>query len=232
MLLLRSLLFSFLMYLAMAVMGILWAIPAVIKRDWAYWIMQRYCDVVFWLLRVIVNIKVEFRGEVPAGEVIVAAKHQSFLDIIMLMGVLPRAKFIMKKSVKWTPIIGFYAMQIGCAPVDRGKKGASAEMVRDVSEQAHDPGQIVIYPQGTRVAPGISARYKRGTAILYQTFNLPVVPAATNAGLFWRRNSWLRHPGTAVISFLPTIPVGLGDAEFMTQLETEIEVASTELLDI
>ncbi|RED13853.1 lysophospholipid acyltransferase family protein [Pontivivens insulae] len=230
MLLLRSLIFSLAMYVVMAVLGILWAIPALIRRDWAYWIMAKYCHIVFWLLRVIVGIKVEIRGDVPQGECIVAAKHQSFLDIIMLMGTLPRPKFIMKKSVKWTPIVGFYAMQIGCAPVDRGKHGATAEMVEDVAEEQQDPGQIVIYPQGTRVAPGLPARYKRGTAILYQTFNLPCVPAATNAGLFWGRNSLLRKPGTAVIEFLPTIPVGLQDAEFMQRLEMEVEMASNKLL--
>ena len=231
MLLIRSLIFSFAMYAVMLVMGIAGAIPALVSRDWAYWFMSRYCHVVFWLMRNFIGLKLDVRGEIPQGECIVAAKHQSFLDIIILMGTLPRPKFVMKKSVKWTPIVGFYAMQIGCAPVDRQKQGAMGEMLENVAEERDDPGQIVIYPQGTRVAPGVVARYKRGAAALYQNFDLPCVPAATNAGVFWGRNSVLRRSGTVVMEFLPTIPVGLDPAEFLTRLEAEIEPASTRLLD-
>ena len=219
------------MYFALLVMGVAGAIPAMLSKDWAYWFMSRYCHVVFWLMRTIVGLKVEIRGQVPQGECIVAAKHQSFLDIIILMGTLPRPKFVMKKSVKWTPIVGFYAMQIGCAPVDRQSRGAMGAMLENVAEERADPGQIVIYPQGTRVAPGVVARYKRGAAALYQSFALPCVPAATNAGVFWGRNSLLRKPGVAVVEFLPEIPVGLDSAEFITQLEAEIEPASDRLLD-
>ncbi len=231
MLLIRSLIFTAAMYFALLVMGVAGAIPAMLSKDWAYWFMSRYCHVVFWLMRTIVGLKVEIRGQVPQGECIVAAKHQSFLDIIILMGTLPRPKFVMKKSVKWTPIVGFYAMQIGCAPVDRQSRGAMGAMLENVAEERADPGQIVIYPQGTRVAPGVVARYKRGAAALYQSFALPCVPAATNAGVFWGRNSLLRKPGVAVVEFLPEIPVGLDSAEFITQLEAEIEPASDRLLD-
>ena len=230
MLMIRSLIFSLAMYVVMLVMGVIGAIPAMLSRDWAYWFMSRYCYVVFWLMRTIIDLKVEIRGTVPQGECIVASKHQSFLDIIILMGTLPRPKFVMKKSVKWTPIVGFYAMQIGCAPVDRQKQGALGEMLENVAEERDDPGQIVIYPQGTRVAPGVVARYKRGAAALYQNFNLPCVPAATNAGVFWGRNSVLRHPGTVVMEFLPEIPLGLDQAAFLARLEAEIEPASARLL--
>ncbi|QIK40397.1 lysophospholipid acyltransferase family protein [Pontivivens nitratireducens] len=232
MLLIRSLIFTAAMYFALLVMGVAGAIPAMLSKDWAYWFMSRYCHVVFWLMRTIVGLKVEIRGHVPQGECIVAAKHQSFLDIIILMGTLPRPKFVMKKSVKWTPIVGFYAMQIGCAPVDRQSRGAMGAMLENVAEERADPGQIVIYPQGTRVAPGVVARYKRGAAALYQSFALPCVPAATNAGVFWGRNSLLRKPGVAVVEFLPEIPVGLDPAAFITQLEAEIEPASDRLLDL
>jgi len=231
MLLIRSLIFTAAMYIVLLVMGVAGAIPAMLSKDWAYWFMSRYCHVVFWLMRTIVGLKVEIRGQVPQGECIVAAKHQSFLDIIILMGTLPRPKFVMKKSVKWTPIVGFYAMQIGCAPVDRQSRGAMGAMLENVAEERADPGQIVIYPQGTRVAPGVVARYKRGAAALYQSFALPCVPAATNAGVFWGRNSLLRKPGVAVVEFLPEIPVGLDPAAFIAQLEAEIEPASDRLLD-
>ncbi len=230
MLLIRSLIFSFAMYVVLAVMGVVGAIPAVLSRDAAYWFMSRYCYVVFWLARNIIGLRVEIRGTVPQEACIVASKHQSFLDIIMMMGTLPRPKFVMKSSVKWTPIVGFYAMQIGCAPVNRGEKGAMGKMVEDVGQKLDEPGQVVIYPQGTRVAPGQVARYKRGAAALYEAYGLPCVPAATNAGLFWGRNSVMRRSGVAVVEFLPEIPPGLDHPEFMRRLEAEIEPASEALL--
>jgi len=230
MLLIRSLLFNFAMYAVMVVMGLIGAIPAILSKDAAYWVMTRYCRIVVWLLRVIVGAKLEVRGEIPQGECIIASKHQSFLDILILMALLPRAKFVMKKSVKWMPIVGFYAMQIGCAPVDRRSAGAINTMLESVAEQRSDPGQIVIYPQGTRVAPGVKARYKRGAAAMYANFALPCVPAATNAGVCWGRNTVLRHPVVVVMHFLPEIPVGLSPVDFLARLEAEIEPASNALL--
>ena len=73
-----------------------------------------------WLLAAICGLRVEVRGAVPTGEVIVAAKHQSFLDILILVRALPRPKFIMKKELSWAPILGLYALRIGSTPVNRG----------------------------------------------------------------------------------------------------------------
>ena len=88
-----------------------------------------------------IGLKSEIRGTVPTDEVLVAAKHQSFFDIIMLVSVLPRPKFIMKKELKWAPILGWYAMRIGCVPVDRGKRGSAIEkMKQDVSNGMSLPG--------------------------------------------------------------------------------------------
>ncbi|MEL6677278.1 MAG: lysophospholipid acyltransferase family protein [Pseudomonadota bacterium] len=232
MLLIRSLFFDLCLYSLMLVMGIVCAPLALISRDGAYWAMSRYCWIVFWMMRVIVGLRLEVRGPVPQGECIVASKHQSFLDIIILMGTLPRPKFIMKKEIKWTPIVGFYAGQIGCTPVDRGKKAATMQaLVDDVEEQAEDPGQIVIYPQGTRVAPGAKLPYKVGAGVLYDRFQLPCVPAATNAGDFWGRHSLIRRPGVVVMEFLDTIPPGLDVRDFMDRVETTVEAASDVLHD-
>ena len=121
MLLVRSLVFDALLYGLMAVMGILGAPLALWSVDGAYAVVKAYCRTVFWLLRVICGLKVEIRGEVPVGEVLVAAKHQSFLDIMMIALALPRAKFIMKKELKWAPVLGLYALRIGSTPVARGE---------------------------------------------------------------------------------------------------------------
>ncbi len=230
MLLIRSQLTDLLMYLLMAVMGIACAPLAIWSRDGAYWAIKKYCAVIFWLLRVICNLRVEFRGEVPTGEVLVCSKHMSFLDIMMLAYILPRAKFIMKNELKWAPILGFYAMRIGSAPVQRGKRGkAMQKMVADVGGRS-EVGQTVIYPQGTRVLPGSDKPYKVGAGVLYTRMDRDCVPAATNTGVFWARRSPYRKPGVAVLEFLPTIPKGMALRPFMTQLETVIEDNSNRLM--
>lgn len=230
MLLIRSQLTDLLMYLLMAVMGIACAPLAIWSRDGAYWAIKKYCAVIFWLLRVICNLRVEFRGEVPTGEVLVCSKHMSFLDIMMLAYILPRAKFIMKNELKWAPILGFYAMRIGSAPVQRGKRGkAMQKMVADVGGRS-EVGQTVIYPQGTRVLPGSDKPYKVGAGVLYTRMDRDCVPAATNTGVFWARRSPYRMPGVAVLEFLPTIPKGMALRPFMTQLETVIEDNSNRLM--
>jgi 1-acyl-sn-glycerol-3-phosphate acyltransferase len=228
---LMSLLFILQMYLAMAVLAIGFAPFAIFSRDAAYLAMHSYCRWVAFSARWMVGIRSQVRGTVPTGEVIVAAKHQSFLDIILIFGALPRAKFIMKKELIYAPLLGQYALRIGCVPVDRGKRGqAIARMKADVAKGAALPGQLIIYPQGTRVAPGAYMPYKVGTGLLYQQLDQPCVPVATNVGLFWPKRGILRKPGLAVVEFLPPIPPGKPVAEFMALLSEQVETASNRLM--
>jgi 1-acyl-sn-glycerol-3-phosphate acyltransferase len=226
-----SVVFIVQMYLAMAILAIWWT-PQVWRRpDAAFDAVRSYCNWVRRSAAALVGLRSEIRGPVPDGEVLIAAKHQSFFDIILLVSVLPRPKFIMKKELLRAPILGWYAVRIGCVPVDRGKRGqAIAKMVEDVRNGTAKPGQLIIYPQGTRVAAGARMPYKVGTGILYGETGQPCVPAATNVGVFWPRHGLLRKPGLAVVEFLPTIPAGLTQAEFMARLEDEVETGSNRIM--
>ncbi|MBI6628718.1 lysophospholipid acyltransferase family protein [Pontibaca salina] len=227
-----SLLFTIQIYLVMFVLGMVFAPWALVSREGAFAACKAYCRWVFFSARWMLGLRTEVRGEVPQGEVMVAAKHQSFLDILIIFHALPRPKFIMKKELLRTPIIGLYAKRLGCVPVDRGKRGvAIARMVEDVAREFRDPGQLVIYPQGTRVPPGEHKPYKAGSAVLYGELNQPCVPAATNVGLFWPRRGVMRKPGLAVVEFLEPIPPGLKRAEFMARLEQGIETRSDALME-
>lgn len=231
MLLIRSMLFDALFYALMLVMGILCAPLAIASPKGAHWSVRSFCRIGLVMLRLICGLRTEVRGPVPDGDVIVASKHQSFLDILIHVAVLPRSRFIMKKELKWAPILGLYAMRMGSTPVARGRKGqAVSQMVQGATKNATDPGQLVIYPQGTRVAPGAARPYKVGAGVLYQRMGKPCVPAATNAGIFWGRKSWLRKPGLAVVEYLPEIPPGLELSAFIEQLEARIEPASDALM--
>ena len=228
--LLRSLVFEALVYLVMAVLGILGLPFALWSVNGAYAVCRLYARVIFVLLRWIVGIRVAVRGEVPAGEVLVAAKHQSFLDILILFEALPRPKFIMKKELKWAPFIGLYALRIGSTPVARGQRGRAMKAMVEHAGRASEPRQLVIYPQGTRVAPGTRPPFKVGAGVLYERSGEPCVPAATNAGLFWGRRKLVKRPGLAVVAFLPEMPPGLTIPEFMARMENAVEEASDALM--
>ncbi|MBV0913227.1 1-acyl-sn-glycerol-3-phosphate acyltransferase [Rhodobacteraceae bacterium ASV31] len=228
---LRSLIFVVQMYAMMAVLAVFFTPFAIFSRDWAFRAVHTYCGWVRWTAAWMVGLRSEVRGTVPSGEVIVASKHQSFFDIILLVHALPRPKFIMKRELQWAPILGWYAKRIGCVPVDRGKRGAAvAAMVEQVAEGRGEAGQLIIYPQGTRVAPGAARPYKMGTGILYANLGNPCVPAATNVGVFWPRTGIFRKPGLAVVEFLDPIPPGQDQSEFMVRLEQVIETASDRLM--
>nr|CAB89290.1 putative acetyl transferase [Cereibacter sphaeroides] len=173
----------------------------------------------------------EVRGEIPTTGALIASKHQSFLDSILLFSVLPAPRFIMKKQLAWIPLMGWMALQAGFIPVDRGKRGAAIKkMMADVEKGRATPGQLIIYPQGTRVAPGAHLPYKMGTAALYGQLEQPCYPVAANVGVFWPRHGIYRRPGTAVVEFLPPIQPGHTAAAFMVELETAIEDASNRLI--
>ncbi|WP_227418355.1 lysophospholipid acyltransferase family protein [Roseitranquillus sediminis] len=220
------------MYLVMALMALAYAPLVLLDEEWAFRAVHAYCRYVRWSARVIIGLRSEIRGVPPSDEVVIAAKHQSFFDIIMIVSAIPRPKFIMKKELTRTPFVGWYARKIGCVPVDRGRRGhAIQKMIEDVGRGQLRPGQLIIYPQGTRVAPGQPAPYKIGTAILYEQLGQDCVPVATNVGVFWPRRSILRRPGLAVVEFLPRIAPGLRNADFMRRLEAQIEGASDRLME-
>ena len=219
------------MYLAMAVYALWWTPFVLFRRDAAFDAVHAYCRWVRASAAFLVGLRSEVRGEVPADEVVIAAKHQSFFDIIILVSVVPRPKFIMKKELLWAPILGWYATRIGCVPVDRGRRGeAMKKMVADVKAGLAAPGQLIIYPQGTRVAPGDVKPYKVGTGLLFDQLGQPCHPVATNVGVFWPKRGILRKPGLAVVEFLPPIAPGLPVPDFMNRLEAEVEHNSNRLM--
>jgi 1-acyl-sn-glycerol-3-phosphate acyltransferase len=228
---LRSLVFAGQAYLMMVPLALIFLPWALVSRQGAWSAVHAWTSWVRWTASWMIGLKSEVRGEVPQGEVMIAAKHQSFFDIILLCNVLPRPKFIMKKQLVWAPILGFYALRIGCVPVDRGKRGAAIKaMVEKVHSGAQEPGQLIIFPQGTRVAPGVKADYKVGVAVLYQELGEPVIPVACNVGVFWPRQAIYRKPGLAVIEFLPEIPAGKPMREFLGDVQAVVETRSDALM--
>jgi len=229
---LRSVIFIVQMYIVMPIMAVIFLIPMLISPKGAHLACMTYARWVIWTAGWMVGMKTEIRGTPPTHEVMVAAKHQSFFDIMLIFAQLPYAKFIMKKELLYAPILGQFAYRLGAVPVDRGGRAkAINKMVADVKAGRSLPGQLVIYPQGTRVDPGVQVPYKVGTYVLYKQLQQECVPVAVNVGVFWPKRGILRKPGTVVVEFLPAIPVGKSQEEFMEALETAVEDNSNRLME-
>jgi len=227
----RSVLFIGQMYLALALYALFWTPLAIWRADMAVHAIHAYSRYVRRSAALMVGLRSEVRGVVPQGDVLVASKHQSFFDILILCSVLPRPRFVMKKELVRTPIVGWYARRIGCVAVDRGRRGQAVRSMLDAARQGTGgASQLVIYPQGTRVAPGVRREYKSGTGALYEALGSPCVPAATNVGVFWPRRGLLRRPGLAVVEFLDPIQPGMSVKPFMEELESVVETASDRLM--
>lgn len=184
-----------------------------------------------WLLRVIVGTRVEFRGldRIPPGGLLIAAKHQSFLETFALLFCVDDPAFILKRELQWIPVFGWLTIKAGMIPVRRGRASAVAELKHSASKVRHGR-QIIIFPEGTRRPPGAEPAYKFGVAHLYDSLGVPCLPVALNSGLFWPRRRYIRRPGTVVIEFGEPIPPGLERDAFMALLQDRIETASDRLL--
>lgn len=187
------------------------------------------------IMRATCGIELEVRGlaNLMPGPAIVASKHQSAFDTLVWHGLLPDPAIVLKKELTWIPIYGQLAVRLQMIPVDRGAGGAAIKaMLRGADVAAAQHRHIVIFPQGTRTAPGTTVEqvpYHPGTAALYGHLKVPVVPVALNTGLFWPRRTFRRYPGTMVIEYLEPIPPGLPRAEFQALLTERIESATRRL---
>ena len=227
----RSLLFVVLMYLVMACMAAVYGPLALYDRRWAYSGIRRYCRWVRATASVMVGLHSEIRGRVPSGRVLICAKHQSFFDILLICSVIERPRFVMKRQLQHMPIIGLFARRIGCISIDRSRgRLAVKQMLEGTRAEGFGGGQLVIYPQGTRVVPGVRLPYKVGASVLYHAMGIECVPAATNVGVFWPRRGIMRCPGRAVVEFLDPIPEGLTQAGFSRRMSFAVETASNRLM--
>lgn len=194
---------------------------------------RAWSALILWLLKVIVGLGYEVRGRehLPDGPMLVAAKHQSAWDTLMLPVLLGRPVVILKRELFWIPFYGWYAKRAGMIAIDRKGGGkALRAMLRDAKQRTVDDGRpLVIFPQGTRTAPGAKALYQPGVAALYGDLGVPCLPLALNSGLFWGRRAFTKRPGRIAVEFLPAIPPGLPKREFLARLEAAIEPATLRL---
>jgi 1-acyl-sn-glycerol-3-phosphate acyltransferase len=229
----RSLLFNVLFYLNLLVHSLA-AIPTlVLPRRAIVKVTKVWARTSIWLLRHICGIEVDVRGldKIPAGAILVASKHQSMWETFALLLVFDDPAYILKRELIFIPFFGWYAWKAGMIPVNRGRRAqALADMTVCARAELARGRQIVIFPEGTRRAPGAAPRYKYGIVHLYAETGAACVPLALNSGLFWPRRSFRRYPGTIIVEVLDPIAPGLDKRVFTDTLEQAIETATARLV--
>lgn len=229
---LRSLIFNVLFYTTLGIGCVFGSVVGLFSRKatipmWNHFWMPLCCSYLK-----ICGLKIEIRGRenIRQEGVIYAVKHQSALETYCLSSYITKATFILKKELTYIPIFGWAQHFYGMIAVDRAAGGATLKkLLKEARDRMKQGRPIIIFPEGTRTKPGLTTEYKPGLVFLYQNLNVPVVPVALNTGLFWEKNSFLRHPGKIIIEFMKPLPLGLEKKEFMKELQSRIEAKCAEL---
>jgi len=231
--LVRSLAFVVVFYLWSAAVGAAMIPLFVGPRIWILRATSFWATGVIGLLRWICGVRVEVRGRqhLPAGAALIAAKHQCMFDTMGPLTVFADACYVMKRELMRIPFYGWYSWKAGMIAIDReGGAKALRKLRSDAAARLKQDRQLVVFPEGTRTAPGAKAAYKPGIAALYRDLGLACIPLATNSGMHWPAHGFIRRPGVIVYQFLEPIAAGLQRAEFMRVLEARLEAASLALL--
>lgn len=231
----RSILFN----AVYAVLSVLYVVLAALclalpGRKAVGWVVRRYARRMVQALRVVAGIRLRVVGREHVPETcIIAAKHHSWFDGFCMYSQFDDIAFVTGDHLEKIPLLSGILQKLGAIVVKScGGREARAALA-DSAAQANAAGRrILIYPEGHLSKPGERHRYKTGVFHMYVDFNLPVIPVATNLGVFAPQQARAKYPGVATLEFLPAIPPGLPRGEFMRRLEQAIERRSDALIAV
>lgn len=224
---LRSLLYNLVMLVTVVVYAVLTLFTAVLPFRQRYRFITQWPRFQTWLASRLLRIeyRIEGREHLPAGAAIVMAKHQSAWETLALPGILPPLTFILKRELLWIPFFGWGLSLLKPIAIDRSAGQAAMDQIVTQGRVRLDEGiWIVVFPEGTRVAPGQRRRYKRGGAVLAAQTGYPVIPLAHNAGVFWPKRGFVKKSGTIrVVIGAPIRSDGKTAEAILSEVENWIE---------
>lgn len=230
----RSFAFLVAYWLLSITYGLAAALSAVLPgRGATAWVIRRYVRRMVQALRLFAGIRIEARGldRLPAGAFIIASKHQSWGDGFATYRQFDDLAFVTGDHLERMPLLGPVLKKLGAIVVKSCGGSEARDALNESATEAHKAGRrILIFPEGRLAKIGEKYRYRSGVWHLYRDFDLPVVPLATNLGLFWPATGWRKYPGTATLAFLDPIPTGLEKDVFMARLEAVIEETTADLI--
>lgn len=220
--LLRGILFNIYLLLLTITMGVV-ALPIRLlnRRMLALNYAKLWSRAVLWGLTRLCAIQIDIRGKdnLPRGPLLIASQHQSFFDGFVWMNTVDLPAYIIKKELISIPFVGPMLLLSGMIPVDRKGGSQALRDMMDATATAQRSGrQIIIFPEGTRTRPGERVTVQNGVIAVARQAKVPIIPVATNSGLFWPHSPWLKYPGTIIIAIGSAITPGKG-RELIASLE-------------
>lgn len=219
---LRTILFFFGWILITLAMGALGMLCMPLPQRCIWWFNSRWVDASLWWLKLSCGLRGRVEGTVQGQ--LIACKHQSTLDTLLLWRTFGNPVFVLKRELYWIPIFGWYLWRSGQIAINRSEgRTAFEQLVQQAPRVLAQGRSIIIFPEGTRVRVGTRKPFRSGIARLSARLSMPVTPVALNAGLYWPKYSLLKKPGTARVKFMAPLPVCPADqGEWMQQLEATI----------
>jgi 1-acyl-sn-glycerol-3-phosphate acyltransferase len=188
----------------------------------SFQLARAWARLAVWGARQLCGIRVVVTGleAVPPGPALIASQHQSAFDTLVWMTLLPAPSYVVKQELTRIPLFGPLLGASGMIPVDRNAGGAALRRLMRAARAARQAGrQLIIFPEGTRVAVGQRVTLQPGIAALAAHLDLPVFPVATDSGLRWGRRAFLKRPGIIHIAVGESLPAGMPRAELLAGIE-------------
>jgi len=227
---LRSLLFNAWFFGVTLMMGLLGVPVRWFAPRHALWVAQSWAGLVLDGAAMLCGIHVVVIGRehLPKqGAALIASQHQSAFDTLIWLRLVPRVAYVFKAELARVPLFGSLLVPAGQIPVDRGASfSAVRSLLRGADRAKADGRQIVIFPEGTRVTPGVEAELRPGIAALAARTGLPVIPVATDSGLLWGRRAFYKMPGAIRIVIGVPIPANLSQSALIEMLRERWREAS------
>jgi 1-acyl-sn-glycerol-3-phosphate acyltransferase len=231
----RSLMFNGAFYIWTLVCCLTFLPVLISPRSFVLVALKIWIKGVVWICKSILRLNIKIGGaeKFMASPVIFAVKHQSTWETLIFHYFIPDPSFVLKKELLWIPLFGWYLKKLGMIPLSRSKKRGVQDLkilLKEANKAISQGRPIIIFPEGTRSKPGQKTNYHSGIASLYLHLNIPVIPIAHNAGLYWPRRGFLKFPGDISLELLDPILPGLNKQEFMGILERTIEKNTDDLI--
>lgn len=233
---------SSIFFVGQALFTLVFAIPAVLTFPlpfrMRYGFISQWARIVLWWLKLTcrLDFTVEGKEHLPPGPAVVLCKHQSAWETLALQQILPPQVWLLKRELLWIPFFGWGLAMLEPIAIDRSESRKALKQLVEQGKQRLAAGRwVVIFPEGTRVAPGQHKPFNVGGAKLAHDAGFPVVPIVHNAGDYWPRRGFIKRPGTIRLVIGPTIDVAdksakqINDAaeKWIRSVETAIQSATS-----
>lgn len=230
----RSFFFSITMAITCIFESFLCLLAAPLPLRMRYAVTKLWIDFVLKLARVLCHIDYQVKGLENIKKIkngIIMSKHQSTWETFFLASRFSNAAIIVKRELTWIPFFGWGMALLAPISINRSDSKSAMQQITQQGKQYLGAGRwIIMFPEGTRIAPGYVGKYRVGGARLAVESGYPIIPVAHNAGLYWPRRGFIKKPGTVQVAFGPPIdPAGLTPEQVLVKVKNWIEGAIQEM---